>query len=157
MCSYCGCRAIPTIADLTAEHEEISYVAGELRRALLRGDPAAALARIDELRALLHPHNTVEEVGIYPAMARQAEYAEAVGILFDEHDEIDAVLGGALDPDGELVPEPILAALELLTRHVDKEENGLFPAAAVVFDAADWTVAEQARDTVSPAPDAAAG
>lgn len=151
MCSYCGCRAIPTIADLTAEHEEISYVAGELRRALLRADQEAAKARIEELRDLLHPHNTVEEVGIYPAMARQGEYAEAVGTLFDEHDEIDAVLGRALSPDGELVPGPILAALELLTRHVDKEENGLFPAAAVVFDAADWTVAEQARDAVSEA------
>lgn len=153
MCSYCGCRAIPTIADLTAEHEEIAYVAGELRRALLRADPGAARARIDELRALLHPHNSVEEVGIYPAMARQPEYAEAVGTLFDEHDEIDAVLARALDPDGELLPEPILAALELLTRHVDKEENGLFPAAAVVFDATDWTVAEQARDALSPAPE----
>lgn len=148
MCSYCGCRAIPTIAELTAEHDEISYVAGELRRALLRADHVAAKARIEELRALLHPHNTVEEVGVYPAMARQAEYAEAVGILFDEHDEIDAVLAQTLDPDGALVPAPILAALELLARHVDKEENGLFPAAAVAFDANDWAVAEQAREGV---------
>ncbi|HSF26100.1 MAG TPA: hemerythrin domain-containing protein [Actinomycetes bacterium] len=152
MCSYCGCRAIPTIADLTAEHEEIAYVAGELRRALLRGDAAQARSRIQALRDLLHPHNTVEEVGIYPAMARQAEYAEAVATLFDEHDEVDAVLAQALDPDADLAPGPILAALELLTRHVDKEENGLFPAAAVVFDPADWAAAEQARaDLVPPA------
>lgn len=156
MCSYCGCRAIPTIADLTAEHEEIAYVAGELRRALLRADTEAARSRIVALRELLHPHNTVEEVGIYPAMACRDEYAEAVGTLFDEHDEIDAVLAQAFDPDGALVPEPILAALELLTRHIDKEENGLFPAAAVVFDADEWVTAEQARRSVS-APDGVDG
>lgn len=146
MCTYCGCRAIPTIAELTAEHDEIAYVAGELRRCVHGGSTALAVERIGQLRRLLHPHNAVEELGIYPAMARDPEHAEAVAALYDEHDEIDAVLASAIGPDGELrAPDVLLSALELLTRHIDKEENGLFPAAAVSLDVADWTAAESAR------------
>lgn len=141
MCNYCGCRAFPLIAALTAEHEAITNAAGRLRRAITHGDgdPVAAL---DDLLALLMPHTRTEETGLFVEVRAEGSLTEAVDRLCAEHVDIHGVLG-AVDrsaPDWS----PVLAALDRLHRHIDNEEHGLFPAAVVALPIEAW-------DRITPA------
>ena len=79
MCNYCGCRAIEPIARLTAEHEEILVLSHQIRAALARDDEAAATLLLSRLQGVLDVHDAVEELALYPAMARQPELAAASG------------------------------------------------------------------------------
>jgi hemerythrin-like domain-containing protein len=62
--------------------------------------------------------------------------------LCAEHDDIHGVLGGVVRtaPDWPAA----LAALDLLRRHIDNEEHGLFPAAVVALPMPAW-------DRITPA------
>lgn len=149
MCNYCGCRAIATVAELTAEHEQLQRTADQLGRACDRGDLDRAADELRTLVDVLGAHDQVEELALYPALLREAELADKVGSMFDEHDEIDEVLHRALavaavEP-AEVEWPGVRAALEKLVRHIDAEEHGLFPAAAVALDAAAWEHAEAVR------------
>jgi hypothetical protein len=42
MCFYCGCRDIPLISDLIAEHERVGDLGADLTLALRGGDVATA-------------------------------------------------------------------------------------------------------------------
>lgn len=146
MCNYCGCRDFPLIAALTADHEGITNAAGRLGRAITHGaaDPMAAL---DDLLAMLLPHTGTEEDGLFVELRAEGSLAEAVDRLCAEHDDIHGVLR-AVDrsaPDWR----PVLAALDRLTRHIDNEEHGLFPAAVVALPIEAW-------DRVTPRADRAA-
>jgi hypothetical protein len=44
----------------------------------------------------------------------------------------------------------LLVALEMLAEHIDHEEHGVFPAAAVSLDPADWEHAAQVRAQLMP-------
>lgn len=150
MCNYCGCRAIEPIAQLTSEHEQILGLSNEIRLALNRGEQALAAGVLLRLQGVLEVHDAVEELALYPAMARQPELADKVGALFDEHDELDRVIVAALqhaDPSGATQDDwtAVLAALETLAEHIDHEEHGLFPAAAVTLDPSDWEHAAAVR------------
>lgn len=148
MCNYCGCRAIEPIAELNAEHERILNLRGDLRRAVARGDEPAAVEVLRELRTVLALHDTVEELAVYPAMERLPEFTDKVGTLFDEHDDTDDVLDAALAAAGRGDPvrwDGVLGALDVLAEHIDHEEHGLFPAAAVSLDPADWELAAKVR------------
>lgn len=151
MCSYCGCRAITPIGDLTAEHVTIQNLCGEVRRAVSAGDHATAAARLSELADVVHEHDAVEEQSIYPAMGRIPEFGDKVGTLFDEHDELDAVIDEALatvasDGPAAVRWDPLLAVFEVLLEHIQHEENGLFPAAAIALDTPDWEHAMRVRE-----------
>lgn len=151
MCSYCGCRAIGPIADLTAEHVQIQNLCGQIRRDVAAGNLAEATARLPRLEGLLHRHDTVEELSIYAAMARLPEYSHKVGTLFDEHDAVDAAMQTALATArsagaGAVDWGPLLAAFDTLVEHIQHEENGLFPAAAIALDTQDWDHAQRIRD-----------
>jgi hemerythrin-like domain-containing protein len=150
MCNYCGCRAIQPIAQLTSEHEQILQLSHEIRLALARDDRAVAARILLRLHGVLEVHDAVEELALYPAMARQQEFADKVGELFDEHDELDQVILAALrDPTPGSPTEDrwsrVLAGLALLAEHIDHEEHGLFPAAAVCLDPSDWERATSVR------------
>ena len=150
MCNYCGCRALVAIAELTDEHEQILRLSADIRRAVDSGEFPVAGALLRTLNAVLELHDAVEELALYPAMARDPELAEKVGTLFDEHDELDRVVRAALAAaDG---PGPgtadwagLLTALGMLAEHIDHEEHGVFPAAAVGLDPADWELAAEVR------------
>lgn len=145
MCNYCGCRDFPLIGRLSAEHESISDAAGRLRSAILGADPAA-LAALDELLALLTPHTTVEEDGLFAELRAEGSLAEAVARLCAEHRDIHGVLGlvDRAAPDWPAV----LAALDRLHRHIDNEEHGLFPAAVIALPIPAW-------DRITPAAEGA--
>ncbi len=153
MCQYCGCRAIETIGRLTQEHVEIRNTIGSIRRAATAGDPPAALVALQELAAILRAHDAVEELSVYPAMARREQYREKVDILFEEHDDVDAAIERALARAQEIGPETVdweglLTVLWTLSEHIEHEENGMFPAAAVELDPGEWEHAEWIRAEV---------
>ncbi|MCI4066915.1 hemerythrin domain-containing protein [Micromonospora sp. R77] len=135
MCNYCGCRDFPLIGRLSAEHEAIADAAGRLHAAVRSGD-ADPLPALDALLALLMPHTTTEENGLFQELRAEGSLAAAVEKLCAEHDDIHGALGAVdrADPDWPAV----LAALDRLHRHIDNEEHGLFPAAVIALPIPAW-------------------
>ena len=70
MCSYCGCRNIPMIAQLNAEHDAIVNSSYALEIAYRDQDMDAARTACKELGALLHPHPRREQLGLFAEMER---------------------------------------------------------------------------------------
>jgi len=133
MCNYCGCRAIPAIAELTDQHEEIAEVAGDLERAIAAGRWPDATEHLAALRRLLAPHVALEEAGLFSVMGALDEFAEGVATLYDDHDDIDSALDEP-SPDWSRVR----AAVHQLFEHIDREEHGLFPASLATFTNDQW-------------------
>lgn len=134
MCSYCGCEAIELIGQFMAEHVDIVNATGALRQALRRGDVAAAAAAAGTVAALLHPHTRREEEGLFRVLARTETFGGELAQLRAEHTDLDALLAAVAS--GELAP--IVPFIDRLREHVNREENGLFPAAAIALDGPDW-------------------
>ena len=134
MCSYCGCQSISTIGRLMAEHVEIINATGELRRACEAADAGAVRPLAAKVAQLLHPHTKTEEAGLFDIMAEQEEFTEHIHTLCAEHgtldDQLEQVAGGDF--------AAITAFEHLLRVHTDKEDNGLFPAAAIALSGPDW-------------------
>jgi hemerythrin-like domain-containing protein len=158
MCDYCGCRSIKPIGDLSAEHVEIQNLAGDIRRAVANLRYEVAGVKLAQLINVLREHDAVEELSIYPAMARHPEYRDKVDTLFDEHDDLDSVLEQALETISRhgaatVRWDAITAQFETLLEHISHEENGLFPAAAIALDTQDWEDAERVRSQYRAALD----
>jgi len=103
MCEYCGCQALSSIAQLTAEHDEVVNAIGSARRAvetvLAEAGPdvtgqvgpmpdEAWLGRLAGVLHLLREHILAEQDGAFPA---------ALGALdpedWDRVDEVRARVG----------------------------------------------------------------
>ena len=134
MCSYCGCDSIDVVGRFMREHVEIVNAAGDLRRACEAGDRALSRRAVDALAALLHPHTRAEEAGLFAVLAEDVEFAEHVHRLCDEHDVLDGMLERLGDGEHGLFPTFERA----LRDHIQREEDGLFPAAAVAFAGPEW-------------------
>lgn len=134
MCSYCGCESIEVIGRFMAEHVEIVNASGTLRRACEGGDPEAVVTAADALGRLLDPHTGAEEVGLFAVLAEDEEFTEHVRGLCAEHTALDAALAAIRAGDHASYPAFDLA----LRHHIDREENGLFPAAAIAFAGMEW-------------------
>jgi hemerythrin-like domain-containing protein len=134
VCTYCGCRAISLIGRFSAEHEAIVNATGVLRRAAGSGDLLASRVAAGRLAALLDPHTRSEERSLFAEMRTDSEFTEHVAGLCQEHDEINLRLAAVVE--GALAGASGLE--RLLRRHIDKEENGLFPAAAIALDGPAW-------------------
>lgn len=120
MCSYCGCESVSVIGRFMAEHVDIVNACGELRRAC-PGAPTDVTRAADRLRALLRPHTSAEEAGLFATLAEDPEFTPHVRSLCAEHDMLEVQLtriaSGAVDE---------MAAFERALRdHIDREENGL--------------------------------
>lgn len=134
MCSYCGCRSITVIGRFSEEHDEIVNAAGELRRAAERADLAVVRERAHDLGHLLHPHTDSEEQGLFAELRLDPDFTEHVDLLCGEHEDLDRRLDEISGGDLSGVEQFIT----LLRRHIDREENGLFPAAAVSLHGPAW-------------------
>lgn len=134
MCSYCGCRSISVIGRLSEEHEHIVNHLGELRRACATAEQGAVAQALDALAAHLDPHTQSEERGLFHVLRRSPEFTDHVDTLHAEHVGIDALVGELRAGDLGVIDELV----DALYDHIDKEENGLFPAAAVELDGPDW-------------------
>jgi hemerythrin-like domain-containing protein len=128
---------VPAIAELTAEHDQIREVARDLDAVAQRHDLPVAVELAGRLLTLLAPHTTVEEQGLFPAMA--AEFGEHVASLQGDHRRIEQALGdlAAGDPaDGW--PLQVRALVSELFDHILREQDGLFPAALSVLTPQQW-------------------
>lgn len=134
MCSYCGCREISVIGRFSREHDEITDAAAVMRRAAEEGDLVATRAALTVLAGMLAPHTGSEERGLFAELRTDPEFTEHVDLLCGEHHEIDERV--AKVAAGDLAGARDLETF--LRRHVDREENGLFPAAAVTLDGPAW-------------------
>jgi len=134
MCSYCGCDAITVIGRLMDEHTEIINLSGDLRRAATADNAPGITRYVNALDSLIRSHTTAEERGLFAELRREPGFATHVESLCHEHEEIDARLDRIRAGDLSGVD-----ALEhLLRRHIDREDNGIFPAAAVSLDGPAW-------------------
>ena len=134
MCSYCGCRALSEVADLTAQHEEIVNATGPLRKAAAAQDHESIKAHVASLVALLNPHTEQEESGVFAELSKRTEFAEHVNTLCAEHVYLHALFARISNGETALADTAIAA----LREHIEKEENGLFPAAAVEISGIVW-------------------
>ena len=148
MCSYCGCESIEVIGRFMREHVAIINATGDLRRACATGDPARVTATATALGGLLDPHTGAEEAGLFAVLAEDDEFTHHVRSLCAEHLGLDALLDRVAGGEHALFP-----TLERALRdHIDREENGLFPAAAVALAGPEWGRVVD----LTPAPAAAA-
>jgi hemerythrin-like domain-containing protein len=152
MCEYCGCQDIPAIAELTAEHDRLRELSRELVDACEACDLDAARDLAARMLTVLWPHTSVEEDGLFPALA--AEFGDYLGTLQTEHRRIHAALENLffVAPPAYW-PENTIAALDLLFEHILKEQDGLFPAALATLDAHGWesVIAARQRATAGDA------
>ena len=133
MCEYCGCQALTAIAELTREHDQIVNLIGDVRAAL-RADDTARMAEVaQQITAILGPHTTVEEHGLFPALAD--EFPDHIAALHDEHRQIEQALAEGVDLD----------TLEMLREHILKEQDGVFPAALATLSTEQWQAVEDIR------------
>jgi hemerythrin-like domain-containing protein len=140
MCSYCGCRNIPVIATLNAEHDAIVNSTYALQVAFRDQDAESAKTAGKVLAELLHPHTRREQDGLFAEMRKDELFTEHIASLCAEHAELDAEL--ELIATGDLTR--ITAMITLLNNHIDREENGLFPAALAYLNDDQWDVIQQA-------------
>ena len=134
MCTYCGCSQISVIGRYMAEHEQVVNLSGVLRRAVESGDPAQVRAAVGAVRAVLAPHTGSEERALFARMRQDPEFTDHIDALCGEHDDLGALLDRVARGDGTAY-----AGFERLLRgHIDREDNGLFPAAAIALDGPDW-------------------
>jgi len=148
VCDHCGCLELDAIAVLTAEHDVVVNLSGQVRRALRAGRLDEAADLVGAVAAVLAPHTAVEEGALFPAMA--GEYGEQVRGLLDEHRLIDLVLAESAEgtPTDPTWPERLEHALWVLREHILKEQDGVFPAALAMLDPAQWDAVEALRARV---------
>lgn len=150
MCQYCGCHEIGPIGSLMDDHFEIRNLCRHITGHVEAGRSEEAVRLVRELVRYFTVHNAVEEAGLYLSMTRFEEYEEKAGTLYDEHDALDAIIDDVLvladaGRYAEIDFAPLVAEFDVLVEHINHEENGLFPAAAVALDQADWDRCERLR------------
>ncbi|QNN54072.1 hemerythrin domain-containing protein [Nocardioides mesophilus] len=127
------------------EHLALLELAGDVRRKLAAGDRAAAVRILELVGRQLDRHVGREERGIFAALKADGEFAEAVVELEDEHVSFDRQLA-AIDPDRAGFGDRVDALLAELSLHIDKENLGIFPVAAVTLGATGWETVGRAHD-----------
>jgi hemerythrin-like domain-containing protein len=134
VCSYCGCRANTLIARYSAEHVDIVNALGDLRRATQGSSRDSVPDAAERMAALLDPHTASEERSLFAELRVDPEFADHVDGLCAEHVTLDYLLSRIAA--GHLAD--ITAFETQLRLHIDKEENGLFPAAIIALDGDAW-------------------
>lgn len=134
MCEYCGCRDIALIGRLSEEHYQAVDALGILQRAIASQDAAAVEAACDHMAAELFDHNDSEEAGLFHELIKDEYFAPTITVLLEQHRQFRTLV--------ERIREGDWAAFttfeHLLREHIDREENGLFPATAVAVDGPTW-------------------
>ncbi|WP_203568392.1 hypothetical protein [Aestuariimicrobium ganziense] len=137
MCEYCGCRDIPIIGRLSEEHYGAINALGGVRRGIESGDAAEVDKALTAMAGHLFTHNGCEEAGLFRGLClpEHCEYYQAtVADLEEQHvllkQQVARIRAGEWEVYAELE--------HTLRRHIDQEENGLFPATAVTLDGETW-------------------
>lgn len=139
MCSYCGCESIAIVGRFMAEHVALVNASGDLHRACTDGGAATVEAAARTLAGLLDPHTRAEEAGLFHLLRDDPEFTEYIAQLCDEHDALDAGLAAVVSAPDDASRAAAYRAFEVLLRgHIDREDNSLFPAAAIRFAGPEW-------------------
>jgi hemerythrin-like domain-containing protein len=144
VCEYCGCRQVPPIAELMAEHDDLVSEGDLVLRALAAGDREQALSHLERLVAHLAGHVAKEERGLFTALRDQQEYVDEVEALEQEHVSFDVAVA-ALEPGEPGFDDRVKALLTDLDHHVDRENVGIFPVSVVTLGARGWERVDRAR------------
>lgn len=136
-----------------SEHEDLVNFTGDLYRARESGDPAAVAQALEQLDGLLHPHTHAEERGLFAVLRRNPEFTDHVDGLCAEHTGLEAMAQEIRNGDFDVVDEFI----DALREHMDKEDNGLFPAAAIELEGPDWEEVVALTESADTSPLEAAG
>jgi hypothetical protein len=130
------------------EHLALLDLGGDVRRHLVAGDRAAALAGLEVVGRLLDRHVGREERGVFTALKEQGDFVDAVVELEAEHVSFDAQLAqlAALDVDAADFGDRVMELLEELSLHIAKENLGIFPVAVVTLGARGWETVGKAHD-----------
>lgn len=135
MCSYCGCNeSVGVIARYMEEHVTVVNALGDVRRAVASGDSGAITTTCNALRAHLDPHTASEERGLFAELRKLDEFRDTIDGLCDEHVDIER----SIDRVEQGLADAFPALERILMRHIDKEENGVFPAAIIALDGEGW-------------------
>ena len=143
MCSYCGCADLEIVGRFMAEHEHIINHLTALRGSLDDEPRRRAAAR--ELGDGPTPHLVAEEAGLFTLLARDEVFTDHIARLCGEHHELDELL--ARVDDGEVALFPRFE--DALRDHIDREDNGLFPAAAIHLGGPEWDEVELLTPTAA--------
>jgi len=122
------------IGRLMTEHEAIRNAAGDLRRAAATGGPDDVAGCVAALAGLLDPHVEAEERGLFRELRDDPEFTPHIDRLCGEHITLDAAVAELRS--GDLTG--LDALLHLLDAHIEREDNGVFPAAATALDGPAW-------------------
>ncbi|HEY7595571.1 MAG TPA: hemerythrin domain-containing protein [Actinophytocola sp.] len=149
MCDCCGCQALPAISLLTQEHDHVANLVSHVRAAHERGDVPEMATLATQIAAVLGPHTTVEEEGLFPVLA--GEFSGQCDRLVGEHRRIEQVLGEAADgvPSDPDWPGRLMAALWQLREHILDEQDDVFPTALSRLEPADWDAVDAIRQRVA--------
>lgn len=148
MCEYCGCQEVTGIGELTREHDLVVDLIGEVRGAHRDGDLDRMANLAHRIAELLEPHTQVEELGLFPPL--EAEFPDQLAELRREHQSVETVLAeswAAAIRDPQWAAR-LLAALDVLRRHILKEQDGVFPAALASLSTGDFEAMDAVRARV---------
>jgi hemerythrin-like domain-containing protein len=148
MCEYCGCQQIATIAELTAEHDDVVAIISRVHASMTGQRHEEVATGCQQILAVLAAHTVVEEEGLFPEMA--AEFPAHITVLAREHRQIETVLSEAASgvPADPGWAQRLRDVLYLLREHILKEQDGVFPAALVALNADQWERIEAVRARV---------
>ncbi|WP_347348500.1 hemerythrin domain-containing protein [Nigerium sp.] len=137
MCEYCGCRDISIIGRLSEEHYGAVNALGGLKRAVDASDADEVQRALKAMRSHLFLHNNSEEAGLFKGLC-QPEYCEYFGETVEGLMEQHCLMRKQLQriENGEW--HVYQKFEDTLRHHIDREENGLFPATAVMLDGETW-------------------
>jgi hypothetical protein len=137
---------MPLIEELAAEHERLTDLAAQVRRAVRDDDAGRARDRFGELVVLLMVHTAAEEAGVYAALRAVGELGDQVDALLADHASARQSTGGLGGSRWE--EELVLGVIAELETHIAREEYDLFPATLLAIPPAGWDAAEQAAAQV---------
>ena len=137
VCEYCGCKGVPSIAELMDEHAALLHEAAGVRAALGAGDRALAADRLGVLVAHLGTHVSREETGVFTALRRAGDFVEEVEALEEEHVGLDRAVAD-LDQAAPDFGDRVTRALDDLAEHIEREDLGIFPVSVVSLGASGW-------------------
>lgn len=146
MCSYCGCQSIDMIGRFTAEHEELINATGMLRRAAAAGALDEVTELVDEVVALLAPHTAAEEAGLFAVLRRDEDFTGYVDALCGEHITLDELLARIGAGESDLADR----FSKELRSHIEREEDGLFPASLTTLRGDDWDEVDTLTAAATP-------
>lgn len=149
MCFYCGCREIPLLRDYIAEHERVTDLGADLTKALRDGDLPTATRLLADIAAELDDHWRGEEGGLFTAMREEEGYEEYIGKLVEEHRQLRDLLA-TVELTRAHDQKLVIAAIEELSEHIAKEEDGLFPASLTALTGDQWERAMSAWQAAHP-------